>query len=100
MLFRSHLSAILTEVTGQAGCDLALWISQALHAFWAWSQANRCFAPRDGSVLDVTSKVNEAFLVLQSLFAGRAQAERCLAWLEAGQALEASEGVPFNPSQC
>lgn len=42
----------------------------ALYAFWAWSEKNRVFAPRDGSVLDITEKVEEARVVLEKIFSG------------------------------
>lgn len=40
-----------------------------LHAFWAWSQKNRVFAPRDGSVADVTGKVIKGIEVLSRVLA-------------------------------
>lgn len=38
--------------------------TQSLHAFWAWSQTNRLFAPRDGSVDDCTEFILEAIRTL------------------------------------
>lgn len=35
-----------------------------LYAFWAWSSQHRCFAPRDGSVADVTDFVEQAVDVI------------------------------------
>lgn len=35
-----------------------------LHAFWAWSEKSRVYAPRDGSVIDVTVNVKTAMEVL------------------------------------
>jgi hypothetical protein len=40
-----------------------------LHAFWAWSRSVRVFAPRDGSVLDVTDKVAEGIAVVERVLA-------------------------------
>lgn len=40
-----------------------------LYAFWAWSQANRVLAPRDGSILDVTDKVMEGCKILERVLA-------------------------------
>lgn len=44
-----------------------------LHAFWAWSEQNRVFANRDGSVLDVTDKVIEGIEVLKMIMNGDEQ---------------------------
>lgn len=49
--------------------DSAELVKSQLHAYWAWSQANRVFAPRDGSVLDVTEQVKATFGVLEQIFA-------------------------------
>lgn len=40
-----------------------------LYAFWAWSQKNRAFAERDGSVSDVTAKVIEGIDALTRVLA-------------------------------
>ena len=58
---------------------------ESLYAFWAWSQNHRVFPPRDGSVLDVTSQVQEACQAIQGILAGD---ETLLA---AGQAFKAQE---------
>ena len=41
-----------------------------LHAWWAWSEANRCFPNRDGSVDDVTGYVESAREALHSILDG------------------------------
>lgn len=43
---------------------------ESLHAFWAWSEANRCYPPRDGSVIDVAEYVEKARQVLSDIFDG------------------------------
>jgi len=43
---------------------------EALYAFWAWSQKNRIYLPRDGSVLDITDKVLEAQGILLKILEG------------------------------
>lgn len=40
-----------------------------LHAFWAWSNANRVFAPRDGGIADVTAAVLAAVSVIERICA-------------------------------
>ncbi|MCA9390662.1 MAG: hypothetical protein KC582_00170 [Candidatus Magasanikbacteria bacterium] len=40
-----------------------------LNAFWAWSEKNRVFANRDGSVSDVTDKVIEGIEALEKILA-------------------------------
>lgn len=39
----------------------------ALHAYWAWSEANKVFAPRDGRGEDITDKVEKAMDILKLL---------------------------------
>lgn len=41
-----------------------------LNAFWAWSEQNRTFASRDGSVSDVTDKVIEGIEALEKILDG------------------------------
>jgi len=41
-----------------------------LYAYWAWSEKNRVFPPRDGSVLDITDKVMESIRVIEQLLSG------------------------------
>jgi len=41
--------------------------SARLFAWWAWSETHRCFAPRDGSVADVTDYVTDATETLVSI---------------------------------
>jgi len=36
-----------------------------LYAYWAWSEANKTFAPRDGSVLDVDNQIAEAMRAIR-----------------------------------
>lgn len=45
-------------------------VLDSLHGFWAWSEANRLFPPRDGSVQDVTDFFNEAIRVINILIEG------------------------------
>jgi hypothetical protein len=54
-----------------------------LLAWHAWSEKHRVLPPRDGSVADVTGKVNEARAVLERIFAGDADL------LAEGRSLEA-----------
>lgn len=42
----------------------------ALHAYWAWSKDHRVFAPRDGSVLDVTEQVLEHVNIVEAILEG------------------------------
>lgn len=42
----------------------------ALNAFWAWSESNQLFAPRDGSVLDCTKFFVEAIRILNIILEG------------------------------
>lgn len=44
------------------------WILPRLHAFWAWSESNRLFPERDGTVTDVTEFFNDAMGVVEALF--------------------------------
>ena len=48
------------------------WGSQErlIQAWWAWSEENRCYPPRDGSVEDVTEFVETALDVLDRILAG------------------------------
>jgi len=43
---------------------------RALHAFWAWSEQNRCYPPRDGSAQDVTEYVRGACAAITSILEG------------------------------
>lgn len=45
-------------------------VRDQLNAYWAWSQSNRCFPPRDGSVMDVTDQVRLTLDVLGKIFMG------------------------------
>lgn len=53
---------------GAAGADQV--DIDRLYAWWAWSERNRVFAPRDGSVADVTEQVLTARAVLESILTG------------------------------
>lgn len=46
---------------------------RALHAWWAWSQAHRQFAPRDGSVADVTDWVKDASEAVTRILEGSSE---------------------------
>ena len=41
-----------------------------LHAFWAWSESNRLYAPRDGSVTDATAWIDAAAEAITAILAG------------------------------
>ncbi len=41
-----------------------------LHAFWAWSEAHRVYAARDGSVTEVTDQVIAGISVIEGILAG------------------------------
>jgi hypothetical protein len=58
---------------------------EMLFAFWAWSEKNKQYAPRDGSVLDITEYVEKAETALHAILGGDK------AMLEAGRAFEARE---------
>ncbi len=60
---------------------------RVLHAFWAWSKSFRVFAPRDGSVADVTKQVLEGIHVLESILVDQDEV-----LLAAGDAFRAAEG--------
>lgn len=72
-------------------------IQEALQAFWAWSEKNKLFPPRDGSALDVTVEVMVAIQFLDTLFEGDEDAELALkagrAWAAAKEALATSSFV-------
>jgi len=60
-----------------------------LNAFWAWSESNRLFAPRDGSVADVTEFFDKAYKILTLILSGEPeliQAGR--EWFEKKESLE------------
>jgi hypothetical protein len=74
------------SVSGANAADLA-----SLHAWWAWSEKNRLFAPRDGSVADAGAWIDAAAEAITAILAGD---EALLALGEAhrkaGEALNAS----------
>lgn len=43
-----------------------------IQAFWAWSQTNRTFPPRDGTVADITEMVEKAASIIQRILADEA----------------------------
>lgn len=43
---------------------------RALHAWWAWSEDHRVYAPRDGGVLDVSREVENAAVALNTILGG------------------------------
>lgn len=43
-------------------------VRRALHAYWAWSEANRLFPPRDGEVIDVTDHIWETLRIIELIF--------------------------------
>jgi hypothetical protein len=55
-------------------------IREQLQAFWAWSEENRLFAPRDGSALDVTEFFETATGIIVSILV---EDDECL--LDAGR---------------
>ena len=65
-----------------------------LHAWWAWSESNRLFAPRDGSCADAGDWIDRAAIAITRIIAGDAdllaagEAHRA-----AGEALNASSFV-------
>ena len=70
-------------------------LKDSLKAFWAWSEAHRLFAPRDGSVMDCTEFFEEALRVLQLILEGNdLDAEysvlsfRAKEWVEAKEKLD------------
>jgi hypothetical protein len=65
-----------------------------LAAFWAWSEANRIYAPRDGSVLNITEKVKEALMALRGCIG------RDPELIAAGAALLAREDSLNSASYC
>lgn len=53
------------SVSGANAADLA-----SLHAWWAWSEKNRLFAPRDGSVADAGAWIDAAAEAITAILAG------------------------------
>lgn len=45
-------------------------VRNALHAWWAWSEKHRCYAPRDGSVAEISGFFDEAKAALTAILAG------------------------------
>jgi hypothetical protein len=45
-------------------------VAPLMNAFWAWSEKNRLFPVRDGSVTDVTTKINEALEMVSRILNG------------------------------
>ena len=76
-----------------------------LHAWWAWSEANRLYAPRDGSVTDAGAWIDAAAEAVKSILEGDpALLQAGEAFRLAGEALnsasfvEASKGVLLRSS--
>lgn len=57
--------AAQTDVHGPHTLDRAHPCYDQLAAFWAWSEQNRLYAPRDGSVLNVTENIKAAVAALR-----------------------------------
>lgn len=74
------------SVSGASAEDIA-----RLHAFWAWSEANRLYAPRDGSCADASAWIDAGCAAITAIIAGdvdllaKGEAHR-----KAGEALNAS----------
>lgn len=67
---------------------------RALHAWWAWSEANRVYAPRDGSILNVTNAVWTASEALARILSGSITLLNAGdAWKKAADALNADSFV-------
>lgn len=78
----------------QAAPALTPEIREKLNAFWAWSEGNRLFPPRDGSVMDATGFFEEAASVLERIFDGDSSIlDAGRAWAEAKNTLEADSLV-------
>lgn len=76
-----------------------------LHAWWAWSEGNRLFAPRDGSVTDAKAWIDAAATTIAAILEGDpALLQAGAAFRRAGEALnsasfvEASGGVILRSS--
>lgn len=99
------------RILGEKPCEDNFWLSAAfvdtygvhklrqhsldntlakLHAFWAWSEANRLSPPRDGAVQDVTEFFAEAGRVLAVLL-GNTSFEEYHQLLDAGRAWAAAK---------
>jgi hypothetical protein len=48
--------------------DNASQLQSWLNAYWAWSEGNKTYPPRDGSLLDITEAVNQHVDVLTKIF--------------------------------
>lgn len=74
---------------GASAADLA-----RIHAFWAWSEGHKVFAPRDGSPLDVTREVMAALAIIEDIIADDPQMlDAGEAFRLAGEALESASFV-------
>ena len=65
------------------------FILECLHAFWAFSEQNRVYPPRDGSVADVTDKVRAMVDVLVTILTPGSEGRDAL--IEAGRVFAARE---------
>ena len=59
---------------------------ERLYAFWAWSQKNRVFPPRDGSVVDVTESALRGASAIERILDGDGEL------LDEGRAFRVAEG--------
>jgi len=66
-------------------------VIDSLHGFWVWSEANRLFPPRDGSVQDVTDFFEEAIRVINLLIEGDELNKEYKALSQAGRNLVAAK---------
>lgn len=60
-------AAAHVDVNGVHKCEADGVVLRQLQAFWAWSEANRLFPPRDGSVADVSGFINDAIDVIDKI---------------------------------
>lgn len=119
-----RLPLILNEIAAEvaAGCNEIeeTWyenvysstyerIHNALHAYWAWSEKNKVFPARDGSVTDITDKVEEAMDILDRILAlspDKDLIEEGKKWAAAKVALdkdsfvENKDGVIYRVADC
>jgi hypothetical protein len=86
--------AAQADVSGPHTLDRKHPCYDQLAAFWAWSEVHRLYAPRDGSVMDATEKVQEAIAALRRCI-GREAAE-----MEAGAAFMSQEEALNAASYC
>lgn len=71
------------------------FVEERLWAFWAYSQEHRVFAPRDGSVLDITKEVMEYMTFLDALLEGYSEE-----WIEKGEKMQEDSAKLEKSSFC